>query len=225
MGWIVPPPKKSVKTREEFEAERIEKVKWLIEQNLIMSERIAKAMIKVPREEFIPEDYRDYAYVEVPLPIPGEEATISCPHSYPLFYETLELRENDKFLEVGTGSGYGAALAREIVGGKGKVVTVEIDKRTYEFAKDNLKRQQYSDVLVNLRDGSLGSPLEAPYDKICITAACPRIPGPLISQMNFGGKLAAPVGEPNCEQDLILLEKNRAENLEKGSSIRSYTSL
>jgi len=207
MGWIVPPPKKSVKTRKEFEAERIEKAKWLVEQNLLISERIAKAMIKVPREEFIPEDYRDYAYVEVPLPIPGEEATISCPHSYPLFYEALELRENDRFLEIGTGSGYGAALAREIVGGKGRVVTIEIDERTYEFATDNLKRRQYSDVLVILGDGSLGYPQEGPYDKICVTAACPRIPRPLISQMKLGGKLAAPVGYPNCEQDLILLEK------------------
>ena len=213
MGWIVPPPKKPAKTVEEFESERIEKVKWLIEQNLLMSERIAKAMIKVQREDFIPEDYRDYAYLEVPLPIPGEEATISCPHSYPLFYEALELRENDKFLEVGTGSGYGAALAREIVGGKGRVVTIEIDKRTYEFAKDNLKRHQYSDVLLVLRDGSLGYPLEAPYSKICVTAACPRIPEPLISQMSFGGKLVAPVGYPNREQDLILLEKEPSGKL------------
>jgi len=86
MGWIVPPPKKSFKTRRAFEAERTKKVKWLIEQNLLMSERIAKAIIKVPREEFIPEHHRDHAYIEVPLPIPGEEATISCPHSYPLFY-------------------------------------------------------------------------------------------------------------------------------------------
>ena len=95
--------------------QRIEKAKWLVEQNLLISERIAKAMIKVLREEFIPEDYRDYAYVEVPLPIPGEEATISCPHSYPLFYEALELRENDRFLEIGTGSGYGAALALSLI--------------------------------------------------------------------------------------------------------------
>ena len=213
MGWIVPPPKKSVKTREESEAERMEKVKWLIEQNLLMSERIAKAMMKVPREEFIPRDYRDYAYVEVPLPIPGQEATISCPHSYPLFYETLELSENDRFLEVGTGSGYGAALAREIVGKIGRVVTIEIDEKTYKFAKDNLERHQYRDVLVILRDGSLGYPPEAPYDKICITAACPKIPRPLISQMNFGGKLVAPVGRPNCEQDLILLEKEPSGEL------------
>jgi len=127
----------------------------------------------------------------------------------------LELRENDRFLEVGTGSGYGAALAREIVGGKGRVVTVEIDKRTYEFAKDNLERHQYSDVLVILGDGSLGYPLEAPYDKICITAVCPRIPEPLISQMNFGGKLVAPVGYPNCEQDLTLLKKEPSGQLQE----------
>jgi len=209
MGWIVPPPRKSIKTREEFEAERIEKVKWLIEQKLLRSERIAKAMIKVPREAFTPEEYRDYAYVEVPLPIPGEEATISCPHSYPLFYEALELRENDRFLEVGTGSGYGAALAREIVGEKGRVVSIEIDDRTYEFARDNLRRHQYFDVLVILADGSLGYPPEAPYDKICITAACPRIPEPLVSQIDLGGKLVAPVGHRNFPQDLILLQKER----------------
>jgi len=213
MGWIVPPPRKSVKTREEFEAERVEKVKWLIEQKLLRSERIAEAIIKVPREEFIPEDYRDYAYVEVPLPIPGEEATISCPHSYPLFYEALELRNNDRFLEVGTGSGYGAALAREIVGEKGRVVSIEIDERTYEFATYNLKRNQYYDVLVVLADGALGYPPEAPYDKICITAACPRIPEPLVSQINFGGRLVAPVGSQNYTQDLILLEKEPSGKL------------
>jgi len=77
----------------------------------------------------------------------------------------LDLRENDRFLEVGTGSGYGAALARGIVGEKGKVVTIEIDKRTFEFAKDNLKRLQYSDILIILRNGSLGYPPEAPTTK------------------------------------------------------------
>lgn len=95
--------------------------------------------MEVPREEFVPEMYRNYAYVEVPLPLPGRDATISCPHCYPVFYEALELRENDRFLEVGAGSGYGTALAREIVGEVGGVVTIEIDKETYRFAKRNLE--------------------------------------------------------------------------------------
>ena len=103
MGWIIPPPKRPTKTKEEFLIKRREKVEWLVKQGFLKSERIKRAMLTVPREEYVPEEYRDYAYygttfdLEVPLPIPGREATISCPHSYPLFYEALELKENEKF--------------------------------------------------------------------------------------------------------------------------------
>ena len=208
MGWVVPPPKKPEKTKEEFLEERIEKVRWLVREGLLRSERIKKAMLKVPRGEFIPEMYRDYAYLEVPLPLPGSDATISCPHSYPLFYELLGLEQGDKFLEVGAGSGYGAALAREIVGENGRVITIEIDEETSEFAQRNLERLRYDDILVLLGDGSLGYDQEAPYDKICVTAACPKIPEPLIPQLRPCGRLAAPVGY-RYSQDLILLEKDR----------------
>jgi len=211
-GWVVPPPKKPEKTDEELSEERIQKVRWLIKEGLLKSERIVKAMLKVPREKFVLEMYRDYAYLEVPLPLPGCDATISCPHSYPLFYEALGLGENDKFLEVGTGSGYGAALAREIVGEDGKVITVEIDKETYEFASWNLRKLGYEDILVVHGDGSLGYVQEAPYDKICVTAACPRIPERLIEQLKLSGRLAAPVGY-RYSQDLILLEKNRSGSI------------
>ncbi len=207
LGWVVPPLKKPVKDEAEFLKERVDKVRWLLRQGFLKSERIVRAMLKVPREEFIPENYRDYAYMEVPLPIPGRNATISCPHSYPLFYEALELREGDRFLEVGAGSGYGAALAREIVGEKGMVVTIEIDEETFKFAKGNLARLGYKDVLVVLGDGSQGYPDKAPYDKICVTAACPRIPDPLIEQLKSGGKLVAPIGHPNSTQNLVILEK------------------
>ncbi|MFQ6074645.1 MAG: protein-L-isoaspartate O-methyltransferase [Candidatus Bathyarchaeia archaeon] len=206
VGWVVPPPRRPRKTREEFARERWEKVRWLVGEGLLRSERIRIAMLKVPREEFIPEMYRDYAYLEVPLPIPGRQATISCPHSYPLFYEAMGLREEDRFLEVGTGSGYGAALAREIVGDDGMVVTIEIDDDTYEFAKANLRRLGYDDVLAILGDGSLGCPSRAPFDKVCIPAACPRVPPPLIRQLSPDGRLVAPVGEPGHPQDLVLLE-------------------
>jgi len=209
LGWVVPPPKKPEKTREELLREKREKVRWLVEQGFLRSQRILQAMIEVPREEFVPETYRDYAYLEVPLPLPGRDATISCPHSYPMFYEALELRENDRFLEVGAGSGYGAALAREIVGKGGRVVSIEIDEETYRFAKRNLERTGYLDILLLLGDGSLGYPAEAPYDKICITAACPKIPDPLIRQLKRGGKLIAPIGRPGLVQDLVLLEKGR----------------
>ncbi len=89
-GWIIPPPKEPAKSKEEFKKEREEKVRWLLRHGYLRSERIKDAMLKVPREEFIPPLYRDYAYLEVPLLLPGEKATISCPHSYPLFYLSLK---------------------------------------------------------------------------------------------------------------------------------------
>lgn len=205
-GWTVPPPKAPQKSKEEFRIEREEKVRWLIRYGYLRSERIREAMLKVRREDFIPSLYRDYAYLEVPLPLPGESATISCPHSYPLFYEPLGLGEGDRFLEVGLGSGYGTALAREIVGSGGLVVSVEIDPVTFEFAGDNLRKAGYDDIILVLGDGGLGYREKAPYDRICITAACPDIPPPLIEQVSQGGKLIAPVLE-RCVQNLVLLEK------------------
>ncbi|MDH5767869.1 MAG: protein-L-isoaspartate O-methyltransferase, partial [Nitrospirota bacterium] len=142
-GWVVPPPKETTKTKDEFRQEREEKVKWLIRHRYLRSKRIRDAMLKVPREEFIPSDYRDYSYLEVPLPLPGINSTISCPHSYPLFYEPLGLDEGHAFLEIGIGSGYGTALAREIVDSDGLVVSIEIDQVTFEFARKNLMNAGY----------------------------------------------------------------------------------
>lgn len=205
-GWIIPPPREPVKSRAELRREREHKVRWLVRQGLLRSERVKAAMLKVPREDFIPRLYRDYAYQEVPLPLPGENATISCPHSYPLFYEALGLDEGDRFLEVGLGSGYGAALAREIVGSKGLVVSLEIDPLTFAFARHNLEEAGYRDIVLANSDGGLGWPELAPYDRICITAACPEVPPPLIEQLAPGGRLAAPVRTPEG-QDLVILGK------------------
>lgn len=154
-GWIVPPPKKPTKSKEEFKKERYAKVKELSRRGFLRSERIKEAMLKVPREEFIPPEYRDYAYLEVPLPLPGEKATISCPHSYPLFYEPLDLDKGHKFLEVGLGSGYGSALAREVAGSDGLVVSMDIDPLTLEFAKRNLEYAGYKDIILVRDDGGL----------------------------------------------------------------------
>jgi protein-L-isoaspartate(D-aspartate) O-methyltransferase len=213
-GWAVPPPKEPEKSREEFRKEREEKVRWLIKHGYLKSERIKNAMLKVPREDFIPPLYRDYAYLEVPLPLPGENATISCPHSYPLFYEPLGLDKGHRFLEVGLGSGYGTALAREVVGNEGLVVSVEIDPLTFEFAKRNLESAGYHDIVLIKGDGGLGYPEMSPYDRICITAACSDIPPPLIKQLKPGGKLITPKIE-NGIQNLILLEKEKKGVREK----------
>jgi protein-L-isoaspartate(D-aspartate) O-methyltransferase len=207
-GWIVPPPKEPAKSREEFKKEREEKVKQLIRHGYLSSKHIKEAMLKVSREEFIPYNYRDYAYLEVPLPLPGEAATISCPHSYPLFYEPLGLDKDHKFLEVGLGSGYGTAIAREIVGSNGLVVSIDIDPLTFEFARKNLENAGYRDIILIRGDGGLGYPRLSPYDRICITAACSKIPPPLIEQLKTGGRLIAPVIEHGI-QYLVLLEKSK----------------
>jgi len=204
IGWIIPPPKPSTKTPREFLQERLEKVRELEAKGFLRFPRLKAAMRKVPREAFIPFNYRDYAYQEVPLPLPGE-ATISCPHSYPLFYEALQLDLGHRFLEVGSGSGYGAALASEVVGPGGLVVTLEIDSETFAFARDNLQRLGYRQVLAINGDGSKGYPPRAPYDRICFTAAAPEVPPPLLEQLAAGGRLIGPVGKPGQIQDLVMM--------------------
>jgi protein-L-isoaspartate(D-aspartate) O-methyltransferase len=212
-GWIIPPPKEPTKSRDAFRKEREEKVRWLLAHGYLKSERMREALLKVPREEFIPPAYRDYAYQEVPLPLPGARATISCPHSYPLFYEPLGLNRGHRFLEVGLGSGYGAALAREIVGPEGLVVSVEIDPVTYAYAKRNLEAAGYQDIVLVLGDGGSGCPEWAPYDRICLTAACLTVPQPLLEQLKAGGRLIAPVIEG--EAQYLALHEKRAEGIKK----------
>jgi protein-L-isoaspartate(D-aspartate) O-methyltransferase len=163
-------------------------------------------MLAVRREDFIPHSYRDHAYEEIPLPLPGERATISCPHSYPLFYEPLALERGHRFLEVGVGSGYGTALAREVVGPGHLVVAIDIDATTLAFAQENLERAGYTDVVLVHGDGGLGHPRHAPYDRICVTAACPDVPPPLIEQLATQGRLIAPVLE-GTRQRLTVLER------------------
>ncbi len=205
-GWAIPPPSRSVKSDEDLRRERETKVAELARRGLLSSERLRRAMLTVRREDFIPSPYRDHAYEEVPLPLPGERATISCPHSYPLFYEPLGLGEGHRFLEVGVGSGYGTSLAREVVGREGLVVAVDIDAGTLAFARENLQRAGYTDVVLVHGDGGLGYPEHAPYDRICVTAACPDVPRPLMQQLAAGGRLIAPVLEGR-RQRLTLLEK------------------
>jgi protein-L-isoaspartate(D-aspartate) O-methyltransferase len=205
-GWLIPPPSQPVKSAEELRREREAKVGELGRRGLLRCERLRGAMLTVAREDFIPSRYRDHAYEEVPLPLPGERATISCPHSYPLFYEPLGLNEGHRFLEVGVGSGYGTALAREVVGPEGLVVAVDIDATTLAFARQNLDRAGHTDVVLAHGDGGLGCPEHAPYDRICVTAACPDVPPPLIEQLATPGRLIAPVIE-GARQRITLLEK------------------
>jgi protein-L-isoaspartate(D-aspartate) O-methyltransferase len=205
-GWLIPPPSEPVKSDEDLRREREAKVGELERRGLLRSQRLRRAMLIVRREDFIPSRYRDHAYEEIPLPLPGERATISCPHSYPLFYEPLDLGEGHRFLEVGVGSGYGTSLAREVVGPGGLVVAIDIDATTLDFARENLERAGYTDVVLIHGDGGLGYSEHAPYDRICVTAACAVVPPALIEQLAVRGRLIVPVME-GTHQRLTVLEK------------------
>ncbi|MBW9220484.1 protein-L-isoaspartate O-methyltransferase [Methanothermococcus sp. SCGC AD-155-N22] len=188
-------------------------VERLKREGYIKSEKVIQALLKVPREEFLPEELKEYAYVDTPLSI-GYGQTISAIHMVGMMCEALDLKEGQKVLEVGTGSGYHAAVVSEIVGKDGLVVTIERIPELAERAKRVLKRLGYDNVIVVCGDGTLGYPPLAPYDRIYITAGGPKIPKPLIDQLKDGGKLVAPVGGRGV-QELILLEKRGGKVFEK----------
>ncbi|RLF21961.1 MAG: protein-L-isoaspartate O-methyltransferase [Thermoprotei archaeon] len=196
-----------------FTRERERLVRRLVEEGVIRSEEVKRAMLSVPREEFVLPQYRRLAYVDTPLPILAGQ-TISAPHMCAMMCEALELKPGHKVLEVGTGSGYHAALCAEIVAPKdspikGHVYTVEIVPELVEFAKENLRRTGYLDrVTVILGDGSIGLPEYAPFDRILVTASAPDVPPPLIEQLKEGGRLVIPIGEPYGIQVLVLVVKD-----------------
>ncbi|MFH8080634.1 MAG: protein-L-isoaspartate(D-aspartate) O-methyltransferase [Candidatus Aenigmatarchaeota archaeon] len=201
-------------------------VNMLINEGYLRSPKIIRAMKRVDRELFMAKEFKKYAYVDEPFPIPPFIAqTISAPHTYAIIYEALNLQKGDKFLEVGSGSGYGAALAREIVGKKGLVVSIEINKETFQFAKKNLERAGYKDIVLILGDGKEGYPPLSPYDKICVTAAAQNIPQPLIDQLKDKGKLIIPLGEHYKTQELVLIEKSKNKIKKKVITHVSYVPL
>ena len=172
-----------------------------ISSGTIKDKKVIESFKKIPREIFMKKENQDEAYGDYPLPI-GEGQTISQPTTVMLMTEALELKEGDKVLEVGTGSGYQAAIIANIVGYKGEIISTEIIKDLAEFAKNNIEKLKLKNVRIINLDGSKGWEEEAPYDKIIITAACPEIPKPLIKQLKEGGIIVAPVGNMN-EQFMI----------------------
>jgi protein-L-isoaspartate(D-aspartate) O-methyltransferase len=169
----------------------------------IKDKAILDAIMKVHRHLFVPKGMGDSAYGNYPLPI-GAGQTISQPYTVAFMLQALELKKGHKVLEVGTGSGWNAALIAEMVK-PGKVYTTEIVPELAVFARKNLKK--YSNAEVVAVDGSAGYKKEAPYDRIVVTAACPRIPMPLIKQLADEGVLVAPVGEEYGQQMMQLKKK------------------
>jgi len=190
-----------------LENERKNLVESLKRRGYVTSKAVEDAMLRVPREEFLPVGVREEAYVDSPLPI-GEGQTISAPHMVAIMAENLVLEPGHRVLEVGTGSGYHAAICAEIVALDGHVWTIERISTLASFAEGNLKKTGYSKlVTVIYADGSKGLAKEAPFDRIFVAAGAPDIPKPLMDQLKEGGKLLVPVGG-RYYQDLIRVTRS-----------------
>jgi len=170
----------------------------------ISDERVLAAIGRVPRELFVPNDSRQLAYEDIPLPI-GYGQTISQPFIVALMTQGLGLRGNEKVLEVGTGSGYQAAVLAELAR---RVITIERHRALADSARALLESLGYRNVEVKLAGKTLGWPEEAPYDAILVTAGAPGIPPALLEQLAVGGRMVIPVGSKE-EQDLLQVRKLR----------------
>jgi protein-L-isoaspartate(D-aspartate) O-methyltransferase len=191
----------------DFEKARRRLVEGLISEGVLRSRNVIEALLRTPREEFVLPEYRLSAYVDSPLPLLGE-ATISAPHMVAMLCEAVNPREGMRILEVGTGSGYQAAVCAEAVGRRGRVFTVEIEWPLAIFSAQNLERLGYADVVeVHYGDGALGIPEKAPFDAILVTAAASRVPAPLQQQLAVGGRLVIPL-EEGLGQTLYLYTKS-----------------
>lgn len=171
-----------------------------------LSERVAGALLRVPRHEFVPVARRDRAYDNAPLPI-GHGQTISQPYIVALMTELVDPQPGDRVLEIGTGSGYQAAVLAELVA---HVYTIEIIPPLGVSARQRLERLGYDNVTARVGDGYYGWPEHAPFDAIVVTAAAGHVPPPLVRQLAPGGRMVIPVGSQFLTQTLVLVEKNEA---------------
>ncbi len=175
----------------------------------VKDKRVLDAFKQIKRELFVLPEFKPDAYVDAPLPIPGNQ-TISQPTTVVLMLDALMVKPGQKVLEIGAGSGYDAALLSVLVGSKGKVITTEIVPELVGFAKKNLQKAKITNVKVVHSDGSVGYAKEAPYDRIICTAGAPKIPMPLIKQLKEGGIMLIPVG-PMHAQHMIRATKVKGE--------------
>jgi protein-L-isoaspartate(D-aspartate) O-methyltransferase len=191
--------------------ERMDMVKYQIRDRGVTDPRVLRAMENVPRHEFVPRDYVEQAYADHPLSI-GYGQTISQPYIVALMTELLGLKETDRVLEIGTGSGYQAAILSEIVA---EVYTVEIVEPLATEAIERLERLGYKTVHVLYADGYYGWEEHAPYNAIIVTCAPDHIPQPLVQQLADGGSLVIPVGPPGGYQTLWQITRQGKEIIKR----------
>jgi len=197
--------------QEDFSTKRKQMVKAQLEARDITDQVTLNAMLDVKRHLFVPEDVRAFAYSDSPLPI-GDDQTISQPYIVAYMTQVLELKPSDRVLEIGTGSGYQAAVLAKIVD---SVYTIEIVKNLAFEAKKRLQQLDYSNVIVKWGDGYNGWPEQAPFDAIMVTAGAQTIPQPLIDQLKVGGLMIIPVGPHYIVSRLVLVKKKKRRVITK----------
>ena len=191
----------------DFSRQREEMIKFQIEARGIKDKKVLAAMKKVKRHLFVPPGLRNFAYYDQPLPI-GQGQTISQPYVVALMTELLLLKGDEKILEIGTGSGYQAAILAEIAG---EVYTIEILPVLARRAERLLSQLGYKNIKVKCGDGYQGWPKQAPFDAIIVTCAPPNIPQALIDQLADGGRLVLPLGEEVQELKVLVKKKGKIE--------------
>jgi len=187
----------------------------------IQDSAVIEAVRKVPRHLFVPEDYQPFAYIDGQLDI-GAGQTITSANMVAYMTELLHLDDNDRVLEIGTGSGYQAAVLAEIAG---QVFTIEIVPDLGTEAQKKLRKLHYSNVQVKIGDGYNGWPEYAPFDGIIVTAAPDEVPQPLIDQLAEGGRMVIPIGPKSVMQDLLLIEKINGQTLTHNLKAARFTPL
>jgi protein-L-isoaspartate(D-aspartate) O-methyltransferase len=197
--------------REMTESARM--VKEQIEARGVTNAAVLAAMRKVVRHEFVPQSLQSLAYDDRPLPI-GHNQTISQPYIVAFMTELLRVKKGDKVLEIGTGSGYQAAILAEL---GATVYSVEIVEPLAKESAERLMRLGYERVHVKYGDGFLGWPEHSPYDAIIVTCAADPIPEPLINQLKPGGRMVIPEGRPFSEQWLVVVQKDAAGKISRDS--------
>lgn len=196
----------------DFLSEREKMVAEQLVSRRVEDPAVLDAFRAVPREKFVPPRLQSLAYIDAPLDI-GQGQTISQPFTVAMMTQLLRLSPADKVLEVGTGSGYQAAILAKMVTG-GKVFTIELITSLARVARQTIKDLGYPNVEVIVGDGSQGLPDKAPFDAIIVTAAAPKVPQPLLNQLKVGGRLVIPVGG-GLFQEMLRLTKQDGGKLKE----------
>lgn len=186
---------------------RIDLVNELKRQGYIQSEKVENAFLSIKREKFIPDRIQHLAYYDQPLDI-GNNQTISAPHMVAIMCEAMNLSSGDKVLEIGTGSGYHAAIVSHIIGKSGHVYSVERFEELAKKAILQIKNEGIENVTVTVADGSLGLKDHSPYDCIYVTCSAPSVPDAYKNQIRVGGRIIIPIGRVYGELVIIIKNKN-----------------